>query len=83
MKFEETATKMLDEDYKERFKAEYFQVSIRLTKLKKVLNDFKMGKLDFNPTCPFVVLDKQAMHMQQYLDDLTERAAIEGIKLHD
>lgn len=43
---------MNSEDYKERFKAEYYQVVIRVNGLKNMLDKWDRGELDFTPTCP-------------------------------
>lgn len=42
-----TVDKMLSEDYKERFIAEYQQLSIRHDGLKKMLDNWDKGNLNF------------------------------------
>ena len=48
---EETAKMMLSEDYKERFKAEYYQLVNRYEGLKLMLKRWDAGTLDFKPAC--------------------------------
>ena len=43
MKLEDTANMMCSDDYKERFKAEYYQVVIRYKKLKNMLERWDEG----------------------------------------
>ena len=72
---------MKSEDYKERFKAEYYQTKIRYNKLHNMLVKYEAGKLDFTPTCDINILKEQAKHMGQYLYCLEVRAEIEEILL--
>lgn len=81
MELKDTIEMMNSSDYKERFKAEYYQVKIRAEKLDNMLNKYKLGYLDFTPSCPIEVLDKQYHLMIEYLMILSKRAAIEGIVL--
>ena len=53
------------EDWKERFKKEYYE----------------KGTLEFKPNCPIDLLKSQASIMYSYLWILQERAKIEGIQL--
>ena len=50
MDLKDTIELMQSEDYKERFKAEYYQVKIRLEKLEAMLDKWDKGELDFTPT---------------------------------
>ena len=77
----DTVDGMLSSDYKERFKAEYYQLEYRTRKLDKMLNDWKQGKLNFEPTCTYGLLDHQRYLMKEYMRVLEQRAEIEGIKL--
>ena len=77
----ETVEMMSSSDYKERFKAEYYQLEYRTRKLEKMLNDWKQGKLDFEPTCTYGLLDHQRYLMKEYMDVLEQRAENEGVKL--
>lgn len=77
----ETVELMESEDYKDRFKAEYYQLKIRYEKLIIMLDKWDNGELDFKPTCPREIYDKQIEGMEKYLDVLTDRAELEGIEL--
>ena len=44
MELKDTTTLMVSSDYKERFKAEYYQLKIRLEKLKCMLQKWDKGK---------------------------------------
>lgn len=81
MKIEETIVMMVSDDYKERFKAEYYQLKIRYEKLKKICDDWDNGKLDFKPTCPRPLYKDQLDAMKTYLNILRFRAELENIKL--
>lgn len=72
---------MKSKDYKDRFKAEYYQTKIRYTKLHDMLVKYEACKLDFTPTCSIDLLKEQAKYMGQYLYCLEIRAVIEGITL--
>ncbi len=52
MNLKDTIEMMQSEDYKERFKAEYYQLEIRTEKLKAMLDKWDAGELSFKPTCP-------------------------------
>ena len=79
----QTSEMMSSADYKERFKAEYAQVNIRLTKLKNMCNKWDDGKLEFTPTCPRETYRLQINAMQNYRDILVIRAKIEDIDLSE
>ena len=81
MELKDTITEMTSEDYKERYKAEYHQLSIRREKLASMLDKWVDGKLEFNPKCSFTLLTAQISIMSAYLMILKERARIEGIEL--
>lgn len=78
-----TRDMMISSDYKERFKAEYIQLHNRLGGLKLMVQHWDAGTLNFIPTCPREIYDKQIEGMQTYLDVLTERAKMEAIDLSD
>lgn len=82
MKLADTVEMMTSEDYKERFKAEYYQLKLRAEGLEKMLEKYKAGVLEFNPTCPYDLLHRQLKNMRCYLWNLEERAVLEGIKLN-
>lgn len=78
-----TCEGMISPDYKERFKAEYIQLYNRLGGLKLMVQHWDAGTLNFTPTCPREIYDKQIEGMQTYLDVLTERAKMEAVDLSD
>lgn len=77
----DTVDMMTSADYKERFIAEYIQVSIRLNKLLTMLDQFEAGTLSFKPTCPIELLKKQTTTMFAYKNILVQRASCENIEL--
>ena len=81
MELKDTAALMTSTDYKERFKAEYWQVRDRFLKLTVMLNKWDAGELDFTPDCPRELLDRQIRAMAEYIGILKERAAIEKVTL--
>ena len=81
VELKDTVSMMLSEDYKERFKAEYYQIRIRLDKLDAMLEKWKAGTLEFKPKNPRPLLEKQAREMWDYLYVLEVRAENEGIEL--
>lgn len=81
MTLNDTVSLMTSDDYKERFKAEYLQLKIRIDGLRKMLIKWDAGKLDFTPTCPRVVYLTQKRYMEEYLNQLEVRAEIEDINL--
>ena len=74
---------MQSDDYKDRFRAEYYQTRIRFEKLTAMLDKYKIGTLGFEPSCPIDLLEEQRKYMLQYLRCLVIRAEIEGIKLQE
>ena len=83
MNLSDTIEMMTSSDYKERFKAEYYQVKIRYDKLKAMCNKWDKGLLSFIPTCSRDTYTRQLATMRGYLDILIERAAIEHIELQN
>lgn len=77
----QTADIMLSTGYKERFKAEYYQVVIRYKKLRDMLVKWDNGKLNFNPTCPRSTYNMQIKAMTDYIAVLEARAVMEHIVL--
>lgn len=71
----------LSEDYKERFKAEYRALVIRLKKLEVMIYKYRHFMLNFKPSCPIDVLVQQLDYMEKYAKTLRERAVIEQIEL--
>lgn len=70
------------EEYKERFITEYNELAERQSKLSAIIQKHLSGTLDFTPTCPISLLQKQNRAMLRYLSILEERAEIESIKLN-
>ncbi len=81
MELRDTVEMMNSADYKERFKAEYYQTAIRYGKLKVMVDKYNNGTLEFKPTCPMSIYDIQLRAMRDYLTILEARAAIEGVGL--
>jgi len=89
MELKETVEMMNSADYKERFKAEYYQTKIRYEKLHKMTTKYEAGIMEndaskylgFTPTCPLALLISQKKNMGMYLHDLEVRAALEHVPL--
>ena len=77
----DTIEPMSSEDYKDRFRAEYYQLEIRLDKLTTMLEKWDKGELNFTPTCPRELYNEQVNAMVNYLNVLRTRAEIEHVKL--
>ena len=82
MKLNETVEMMNSADYKERFKAEYLQLKIRIDGLNNMLEKYKTGLLDFPPSCSYDLLNGQLKAMNMYASYLKEGAEIENINLY-
>ena len=78
---EETVDLMLSEDRKDRFKAEYYQLAIRLKKLTEFLLAWDLGELPVEPKEQRFVFEEQLRNMRSYLTTLQKRAKTEGIEL--
>lgn len=87
MELKDTIEMMTSEDYKERFKAEYSQLKIRLNKLTDLNNKIEASKRSGGSVeepahnCPHTLLRRQQSAMSNYLRLLQIRAVIEGIAL--
>ena len=81
MKLSETVEMMNSTDYKDRFKAEYYQLVIRYKGLKAMLDKWDNGTLQFEPTCPRSTYNMQIKAMADYLAVLEARAVMENIVL--
>lgn len=81
IELQDTVDMMTSPDYKERFKAEYYQLKIRYEKLHKMCVKYEAGTLDFEPKCSLLLLQTQKSHMGNYLRCLEVRAELEGIEL--
>ena len=82
MQLNETVNLMNSDDYQDRFKAEYKQLSIRLQGLERMIYMYDMGELSFEPKCSLELLASQALSMRTYQAILEERARIENIQLY-
>jgi len=83
MKLSETVEMMNSTNYKERFKAEYYQIKIRTRALKNMLDKWDSEELDFTPTCPRDIYNDQLEYMLNYMSVLESRAQLEGIELSE
>ena len=81
MKLSETVEMMNSTDYKDRFKAEYYQLAIRYKGLKAMLDKWDNGTLQFEPTCPRSTYNMQIKAMADYLAVFEARAVMENIVL--
>ena len=85
MELKDTIQMMCSSDYKERFKAEYYQTKIRYEKLKAFNNKIEAaivaGTEEPKHDCPLSLLQDQQRQMGLYLKTLEIRAVIEGIEL--
>lgn len=81
MEMKDTVSLMTSEDYKERFKAEYYQTQIRYKKLHAMVVKYEAGTLDFKPNCSIELLKQQKSAMGSYLYCLEVRAQIEHVDL--
>lgn len=83
MELKDTIEMMNSKDYKERFKAEYWQTKIRYDKLHKMIVKYDARTLDFELSCDIEMHRKQAKAMEEYLYCLEVRAEIEKIDLNN
>lgn len=83
MKLSDTVDMMNSIDFKERFRAEYFQLSNRVDGLSSMLEKYRKGTLTFTPKCSLKILDNQLNSMIIYKTHLEERAKIESISLDE
>lgn len=83
MELIDTNEMMISDDYKERFRAEYYQVVIRYKKLQAILDKWDNGNLNFKPTCPRSTYNMQIKAMTDYIAALEARAVMENVELED
>ena len=81
MQLIDTTEMMTSDDYKERFRAEYYQVVIRYKKLLAMLVKWDNDNLNFTPTCPRSTYNMLIKAMTDYIAVLETRAVMEGIVL--
>lgn len=83
MILKDTIGMMQSEDFKERFRAEYFQLKIRTEGLKGMLVKYKEGTLSFKPKCSYDLLNNQLKVMELYLSFLEKRVLVESVNLEE
>lgn len=81
MELKDTIKLMQSDSYVDRFKAEYYQLAIRVDKLEIMLENYKAGTLQFTPECSYELLHTQLVHMYDYKNTLETRAVLENINL--
>ena len=81
MQLIDTVELMLSDDYKERFKGEYYQVKERYERLRRMIVRYQAGTLNFEPKCDLELLKSQLSAMRDYIYILEVRAQIEGVEL--
>lgn len=81
MELKDTIELMQSNDYIDRFKAEYYQLKIRIQKLRDTLEKYKEGTLTFTPRCSYALLEAQLKAMEEYIFYLEQRAKKEEIEL--
>lgn len=81
MELKDTISLMTNSDYKERFRAEFFQLYIRMERLHSMLDQLAEGTLPFKPACSFELLSEQHEAMYKLVEIMEVRAKIEGIDL--
>lgn len=77
----ETINLMNSNDYKDRFRAEFYQLEIRCEKFRNMLDDYEEEILSYVPSCSYDFLHTQYVYMCDYLECLKQRAEIEKIVL--
>ena len=81
VELKDTVALMTSAYYKERFKAEFYQLETRYMKLRAMCAKWDVGTLEFEPTCPRDLYDVQLSSMESYLECLVKRAEIEQVEL--
>lgn len=81
MELKDTVVMMESPDYQERYKAEYYQLKVRVEKLAAMIEKYASGTLSFVPSCSYEVLFEQLVYMRGYMRILEERAKIDGVAL--
>lgn len=77
----DTVFLMTSKDYKDRFKAEFYQTKIRYNKLKQSLDNTIKDNLSSETYRSILILELQLQCMKNYLDILISRAINEGIEI--
>lgn len=81
LKLADTVEGMNSADYKERFKAEYYQLKNRFIGLMNMCGKWDRDELTFAPTCPRSTYELQLRVMKDYMTILEMRAVMEGVEL--
>ncbi len=79
----DTVDGMVSGEYRERFVAEFDQLTIRTKRLHDFILEMDGGNLDFEPACTREVLHGQLCAMHAYRDYLKIRAEAEGFEPDD
>lgn len=83
MELKDTIDMMASEDYKERFRGEFYQLEIRAKKLLAFIRKCEdaqiEGKEEPKHDCPLSLLRAQFDAMAEYLNILRKRALIENV----
>lgn len=92
----EIAAMMDSGEYKERFRAEYWEIKIRYEQKRDMLIKMDAARamaemvghqpdytkfLGFTPTCPYEMISEQCCLLRRYLDMLETQAVMEEIDL--
>lgn len=67
----------MKDGYKKRCKREYDELCERIDKLMDMLGNWVDGELDFTPSCPMYLLERQLNAMIEYKQVLEARNYIE------
>ena len=81
MNLQDTVEMMNSSDYKERFKAEFYQLKLRIDGLEAMLTKYENGTLEFTPSSDIALLKTQIATMVAYENILKMRAKQESIEL--
>ena len=66
MELQDTVELMNSAEYKDRFKAEYWQAKIRYDKLDDMTVKYEANTLTFTPKCSLDLLKEQKKHLGNY-----------------
>lgn len=84
---DQTIGYMLSADYKDRFKAEFWQLSLRASKLEHYIKRIKDARAAGEPEpphdCSVELLEEQLDCMYDYCRILLKRGLVEHINLYD
>lgn len=77
MELKDTVDLMLSEDHKDRLKAEYYQLKIRIEKLEATIKGCESGEIKLDS--PLELFRQQLDYMINYKGILEQRASYEGV----